>query len=69
VVGDNGRVRWERNGNYAPSELVVSSPGDYSAFGIYRDKPLYTQFESDFDAFQWVSKPDLVANLWKRFIP
>ncbi len=69
MVGDNGRVRWERNRNYAKSELVVSSPGDYSALGIHRGTPLYTQFENAFDTFQWVSKPDRVANLWKRFKP
>ncbi len=69
MAGDNGRVRWERNVNYAPSELVVRPPGDYSALGIRRGTPLYTQFENDFDAFRWVSRPDLVADLWASFRP
>jgi glucose-6-phosphate isomerase len=65
----SGKVRWEPNDRYKRSELMVRRPGDYSAFGIVRGAPLYTQFENDFDKFQWVSRPELVADLWERFTP
>jgi glucose-6-phosphate isomerase len=69
VVDDDGRVRWERNNHYRPSELVLREPGDYSALGLSRGTPLYTQLENGFDKLQWVSRPELAASVWAGFTP
>ncbi|MGD0498007.1 MAG: glucose-6-phosphate isomerase family protein [Bryobacteraceae bacterium] len=69
IASPSGQVSWEPNPRYRRRELTVRAPGDYSAFGFQRGAPLYRQFEDDFDKFQWVSQPALVANLWERFTP
>ena len=69
VIDAGGQIRWEPNQRYRRSELTVRGSGDYSAFGIERGAPLYTQLERDFDKFQWVSQPALVADLWKNYTP
>jgi glucose-6-phosphate isomerase len=69
MVDANGKVYWEPNECYKRSELTVRRPGDYSAFRIDGSGPLYAQFEKDFEKFQWVSNPGLVAELWRSFTP
>jgi glucose-6-phosphate isomerase len=69
LLDAHGEIRWEPNQNYQKSELIVCSPQDYKAFGIQRGRPLYSQFESDPNTFQWVSKPALVPELWKNYSP
>jgi len=69
LVNARGEIYWEPNPNYEKSELIVCAPGDYREFGIDRDRPLYSQFESDPSKLQWASKPALVAHLWKTFTP
>lgn len=66
---ERGEIRWEPNPHYQKSELVVCSPRDYQQFGVQRGRALYAQFEDDFAKFQWVSKPALVADLWKNYHP
>ena len=69
LLNTRGEIYWEPNPNYQKSDLTVGAPHDYKAFGVVRGKPLYSQFEKDPDKFQWVSKPALVAELWKNFSP
>ena len=69
MLDESGRLRWEPNPHYRPSELIVRGPGDYTGFGIHSGTPLYTQFEADFDKLQWVSQPKLMAGSWERFAP
>jgi glucose-6-phosphate isomerase, archaeal len=69
LFNGRGKIYWERNPNYGKSKLMVCTPRDYHEFGIDRGRPLYSQFESDPSKFQWVSKPALVADLWKNFSP
>lgn len=69
LVDAQGQIRWEANRNYHKSSLVVRETRDYRAFGIEPSIPLYSQFEKNPDKLQWVSKPALVADLWKDFTP
>jgi glucose-6-phosphate isomerase, archaeal len=69
LLNERGEIYWEPNPNYEKSSLIVCAPRDYKAFGIERGSPLYSQFESDPNRFQWVSNPALVAELWKDFNP
>jgi glucose-6-phosphate isomerase, archaeal len=67
---DSGQnFRWERNPNYDAPELEIRPPSDYAEFGFSGKQPLYSQVTRDFDRFQWISKPGLVANLWRDFRP
>jgi glucose-6-phosphate isomerase len=63
------QIRWERNPNYDSPELEIRPPSDYSEFGFSGKQPLYSQVARDFDRFQWISKPGLVASLWQDFRP
>jgi glucose-6-phosphate isomerase, archaeal len=69
LVGEDETIRWERNPNYDASKLEVRGPSDYSEFGFSGNEPLYSQVVRDFDRFQWISKPGLVAELWQDFRP
>jgi glucose-6-phosphate isomerase len=69
LLDAHGEIYWEPNPNYQKTELIVCRPRDYKAFGIELGRPLYSQFESDPNKFQWVSKPALVSDLWKDYNP
>jgi glucose-6-phosphate isomerase len=69
LLDAHDKIYWEPNPNYQKSEFIVCQPRDYKVFGIQRGRPLYSQFESDPDKFQWVSKPALVSDLWKDYSP
>lgn len=64
----DGQVIWQHNKHYEPGRLQVITPGSYAAFGI-TDAPVYRQFIEDPARFQFISKPDRVAHLWKNFQP
>ncbi len=68
MLNTRDEIYWEPNPNYTKSDLIIRTPRDYHAFGIERDRPLYSQFETDPNKFQWVSKPAIVAELWKDFL-
>jgi glucose-6-phosphate isomerase len=68
-VSNDQTIHWERNPNYKAPELEVRGPGDYSHFGIRGGRSLYLQAISNFEAFQWISKPALIEHLWKDFRP
>jgi glucose-6-phosphate isomerase len=65
----DNQVKWRPNPHYREKPLEVRGPSDYSRFGLRRGVPLYSQVEQGFDRFQWVSKPGLIAALWKNFAP
>jgi glucose-6-phosphate isomerase len=44
------------------------TPRRYSEFGI-TDEPIYAQFIVDPARFQFISRPDTVAELWENFHP
>lgn len=69
LLSDNGGIEWGRNGSYAPSELVVKRPNDYTGLGIAKDKPIYAQFEENPDTFLFVSEPKLKEEQWLYFVP
>jgi glucose-6-phosphate isomerase len=69
IIHKNGSIQWKHNEAYEYTDLEMKSPGDYSRFGIMRGVPIYRQFEEDPDRFQWVSKPQLLQDLWRSFVP
>ena len=69
LIDAKQHIRWERNPHYDSPELEVRRPTDYSEFGFSGKQPLYSQVTQDFDRFQWISSPGLVANLWQGFCP
>jgi glucose-6-phosphate isomerase len=64
---ESGRIEWQKNPSYLPSRLAVRGPGRYDELNVRNDMALYTQFESNPEALQWVSEPQRVADAWKNF--
>ena len=70
LIKENNELQWKGNLHYQPSELIIKEPEDYfSRFGIEKKIPIYSQFEKDPERFQFVSKPGLKEDVWKKFIP
>ncbi len=69
TVNADGALQWQPNRNYKYSPIEIRGPRDYSEFGLVPSVPIYSQMERDFACFQWVSKPGLVSDLWKNFVP
>jgi glucose-6-phosphate isomerase, archaeal len=67
VEGD--KISWQRNPSYAHSALEVRGPRQYGDLNVRTGVPLYTQFENDHNALQWVSQPGRCADIWKGFKP
>jgi len=62
-----GKIEWQRNPSYGLSHLEARGPRRYEDLNVQHDTPLYTQFEKDPDALQWVAEPQRAANVWKNF--
>jgi len=69
VVTTKGNIEWTPNPRYGRSQLEVRPPREYSELGFVRGTPLYEQAIRDLDQFSWVSKPNLVADIWRHFKP
>lgn len=68
-LNSDGRLEWQANPRYVRSELCLGPPRDYRELGLDRSVPIYTQFEVNPSAVQWVSDPALFEPYWKKFIP
>ena len=62
------QIVWQHNPRYMPGRLQVIPPRRYSEFNI-TDAPIYQQFIDDPARFQFISRPDKVAELWHNFHP
>lgn len=69
VFGDNGGIRWERNGNYRSPRLVEKRPGRYEGCAACTDGGVYTTMCEQPDRFAFVARPGRCRDLWKQFIP
>ena len=69
VLKNNGKIEWNRNSNYAKTNLTLKPPGDYSALDIENKKPIYTQFEEDKMRFLYVAFPEKKKEVWPLFVP
>ncbi|NJN24579.1 MAG: glucose-6-phosphate isomerase [Cyclobacteriaceae bacterium] len=64
-----GKIVWDKNKKYHGQELTIKSPRIYTEFGLEPGVPIYSQFESAMEKFQFVPRPDLYQNQWKQFVP
>lgn len=69
LLNDCGQFEWRRNPRYLSRELIIGPPGSYQKLFLKKGVPIYTQFETNPEAVQWVSEPARVANVWPGFIP
>ena len=69
VYKEDGRLDWEPNPAYAPSELMIKTPDDHPELGIVRGEPIYRTFEKDPTTFLYVVDPSLKKDVWTNYIP
>ena len=69
VIQAGRAIDWQKNPNYLDSELIAKGPERYSQLGIESGKAIYIQFEENPERFLFVPKPQIVAQIWKEFIP
>lgn len=70
LLNEKNEIEWKANLNYNQTELIIKQPRDYyDDFGIEKGVPLYTQFINEPERFQFVSKPAILVEKWKGFIP
>ena len=69
VISENGEIEWQKNPNYLAYELTIKNPEIYIQLGIKSGKSIYTQFEENTERFLFVPQPQLVKDVWKKFIP
>jgi glucose-6-phosphate isomerase len=69
VIAPSGEIEWQKNSNYQDSELIVKSPEIYTQLGIEPGKSIYEQFEENPEKFLFVPQPQLVREVWEKFVP
>ena len=69
LIAGNGSIEWQKNLNYAESNLIVKTPEPYTQLGLEKGKSIYAQFEEDHHRFDFVPFPDLVKEVWENFVP
>ena len=69
LLTPDGGIRWEQNPRYRTGELEVRGPGDYSHVGLQRGVRLYAQAVEAPERLEWVSRPELLAEIWPDFRP
>ena len=70
LLDDKDEIDWQANPNYRKTELIIKKPRYYfDDFGIQKRISIYNQFQQNPEVFQFVSKPALKTDVWKRFEP
>jgi glucose-6-phosphate isomerase, archaeal len=69
VIASSGEIEWLKNPNYGECGLIVKSPEIYTQLGIEPGIPIYSQFETDPEKFQFVPQPQKVKEVWENFVP
>lgn len=63
------RIEWVPNPRYQTQTLEVRLPRSYSDLGLDQCQPIYSLFEKNPEALQWISKPVLKEEVWRNFAP
>lgn len=66
---EEDKLTWSANPKYAASMLEKKRPRQYRELNILPKIPIYSQFEQDFERFQFVSQPGILSDVWKQFTP
>ena len=69
VFNDAGKIEWQANPCYQPSELICKSPAEYPELGIVKGESIYRTFEKSPDTFLYVPNPGLKEEVWKNYEP
>lgn len=69
VISPSGKIEWQKNSNYRDCKLIVKRPEIYSQLGIEPGKTIYEQFEADPEKFLFVPQPQMVEEVWQKFVP
>jgi glucose-6-phosphate isomerase len=69
LLTSDGTIQWQPNPRYRLRELSVQPARAYLDLEFDPALPLYLHLHARPDAVQWVSKPDLVADVWNGFEP
>lgn len=63
----NQKIDFEKNPNYAASTLELMEAMEYPQFHLKKGIPIYTQYEENPELFNFVTNPQLYAELWDEF--
>jgi glucose-6-phosphate isomerase len=63
------QLEWNPNPAYTDSALEFRSARSYPELDLNPARPIYEQFTSDPNRFQWISEPAMHAEMWKHFEP
>jgi glucose-6-phosphate isomerase, archaeal len=69
LLDDCGQLEWRRNTRYVSRELLMGPPDSYQKLFLRKGVPIYTQFERNPEAVQWVSEPARMSDVWPDFVP
>lgn len=64
-----GKIEWQANPCYQPSELICKAPADHPELGIVKGEAIYRTFERAPETFLYVPKPGLKESVWKNYEP
>lgn len=65
----DGKIEWQANPCYQPSELICKAPADHPELGIVKGEAIYRTFERAPETFLYVPKPGLKESVWKNYEP
>jgi len=69
LITENGSIEWAANHRYQAAGLVERASRPYPELGLNVTDPIYTQYHACPQVVQWVSHPQLLADLWPHFEP
>ncbi len=69
LFGKDGKIEWQANPCYQPSELICKSPAHHPELGIVKGEAIYRTFERAPETFLYVPEPGLKESVWKNYEP
>lgn len=69
LFNKDGKIEWQANPCYQPSELICKAPADHPELGIVKGEAIYRTFERAPETFLYVPKPGLKESVWKNYEP
>ncbi|SHJ71211.1 glucose-6-phosphate isomerase family protein [Propionispora hippei] len=66
---DNGEIVFIKNLQYQAANLIIKEAREYKEFNIKRGIPIYTQYETNHESFEFVYNPKVAEELWLNYTP
>lgn len=69
LVNDDGSLHWVPNDSYKTDGISQREARGFNEAGVSKGLPIYTQYEKDPELFSFVTRPEVIKDIWANYEP